>query len=199
MEAEYHNAATTPGDIFEHIPTLYEYAKKCEYITELGSRSCVSTWAFIKGLNENQSSVKKLTSVDLEWHPNIDRVAQMCAPVEFKFINDNSIKIVPEQTDMTFIDTWHVYGHLKRELALHAPVTRKYIIMHDTEVDGVYGETLRFGWNANAQSIETGIPVDEITKGLLPAIDEFLEANPEWTREAVWLNNHGLTVLKRTL
>ena len=30
----------------------------------------------------------------------------------------------------------HVYAHLKRELAQHAGMVEKYIIMHDTVVDG---------------------------------------------------------------
>ena len=34
--------------------------------------------------------------------------------------------------DITFIDTWHVYGHLKRELAYWHDHVKKYIIMHKT-------------------------------------------------------------------
>jgi hypothetical protein len=71
--------------------------------------------------------------------------------------------------------------------------------MHDTTVDELYGETLRVGWDANKQSKETGIPVDEITKGLWPAIEEFLEEHPEWNLEKRYTNNNGLTILSRVL
>jgi hypothetical protein len=98
---------------------------------------------------------------------------------------------------MTFIDTWHIYGQLKRELAKFSKITNKYIIMHDTTVDEWYGETIRSGWNAKQQSIETGIPEEEINKGLWPAVEEFLNENKEWILLERYTNNNGLTVLKR--
>ena len=69
--------------------------------------------------------------------------------------------------------------------------------MHDTTVDEWLGETIRNGWNAAEQSKQTGIPVDEITKGLWPAIEEFLMEHPEWLLEKRYTNNNGLTILKR--
>ena len=98
---------------------------------------------------------------------------------------------------MLFIDTWHVYGHLKRELALWHPYVKKYIAMHDTQVDGVYGETIRNGSDAVKQSQETGIPVEEIRRGLRPAIEEFMAGHPEWKLKAYYVNNNGLTILER--
>lgn len=102
-----------------------------------------------------------------------------------------------ENYDLTFIDTWHVYGQLKRELAKFAPITNKYIIMHDTTVDEFKGETIRRRWNAVEQSIQSGIPVDEINKGLWPAVQEFLDSNPEWVLHERFTNNNGLTILRR--
>jgi hypothetical protein len=69
--------------------------------------------------------------------------------------------------------------------------------MHDTTLDGVYGETIRCHWNAQFQSEQTGIPVEEITRGLQPAIDEFLESHSEWEVHETFTHNNGLTVLKR--
>ena len=102
-----------------------------------------------------------------------------------------------ENVDMTFIDTWHVYGQLKRELAKFAPITNKYIVMHDTTVDEIVGETIRNGWNAEEQSIQTGIPVEEINCGLGKAIDEFLQEHSEWILKEKFTNNHGLTILQK--
>lgn len=69
--------------------------------------------------------------------------------------------------------------------------------MHDTTVDEITGETIRCGWDAKKQSVESGFPVDEITKGLWPAVVEFLEQNPEWYLKERFTNNNGLTILAR--
>jgi hypothetical protein len=112
--------------------------------------------------------------------------------------NDLDVDLTDITVDMTFIDTWHVYGQLKRELKKYAPHTLKYIIMHDTTVDEWQGETIRCGLNPIKQSEETGIPVEEILKGLWPAVDEFLAENKdEWVLHKRYTNNNGLTILKR--
>ena len=116
--------------------------------------------------------------------------------VNYEWKNDLELEL-NENYDMVFIDTWHVYGQLKRELAKFAPITNKYIIMHDTEIDSLHGETIRCNMDKKKQSIETGIPEEEITLGLQPAIDEFLESNPEWKLIAQYSNNNGLTILGR--
>jgi hypothetical protein len=101
--------------------------------------------------------------------------------------------------DLTFIDTWHVYGQLKRELEKFSNITKKYIIMHDTTVDEIYGETIRMGMNAYQQSLATGFPMSEINKGLGAAVNEFLENNKDWILKEKFFNNNGLTVLERVL
>ncbi len=101
--------------------------------------------------------------------------------------------------DITFIDTWHVYGQLKRELEKFSKITNKYIIMHDTTVDEIYGETIRCGWDAVKQSRESGFPVEEIRKGLWPAVLEFLDNNQEWYMKERYVNNNGLTILAKKL
>ena len=97
--------------------------------------------------------------------------------------------------DLTFIDTWHIYGQLKRELDKFSKITNKYIIMHDTTVDEIYGETIRCCFNAHEQSIQSGFPIEEINKGLWPAMEEFLAANSNWYLKERFLNKNGLTIL----
>lgn len=187
------------GDIHEHLPTLREYASRCESVVEMGVRGIVSTWAFLKGLSESDATNKKLTSVDIE---NIDMQNVIgCAReigIDMKFVQHDSATVEIDPTDLLFIDTWHVYGHLKRELDLHHSKVTKYIIMHDTEIDGTYGESIRCNWNIMEQSKKSGYPVDEIAKGLRPAIDEFLRDQPEWTLEKEFMNNNGLIILGRS-
>ena len=202
IDGQYWNARTQPSDINEHIETLFLCAKECESVLELGVRAGVSSWALLKGLVENGCSKKKLVAVDLEYHPNIAAVQKAGAArgVEYLFIQGNDLEFdASERFDMTFIDTWHVYGQLKRELERFAPLTNKYIAMHDTTVDALYGESVRCGWNIDAQSRQTGIPAEEIARGLQPAIDEFLAEHPEWRVKCVRKNNNGLTVLEKTV
>ena len=102
-----------------------------------------------------------------------------------------------KEYDMIFIDTWHVYGHLKRGLNKMHSFSKKYIVLHDTEVDGVYGESLRLGLNVEKQMTESGYSKEEICQGLQKAVIEFLQDHPEWKIKAHYTYNNGPTVLQR--
>jgi len=167
------------SDIFEHLPTLARYSSECSHITELGVRSVISTWALASG------NPKKLVSYDI-YHPSeigsgqqfddfIDAVKE--TKIEFQFIKADDLTIEIEETDLLFIDTWHVYEQLKKELELHGNKARKYLIFHDTVTFGEYGEG-------------GGI-------GLMSAINEFLEVNPQWQTKEHYQNNNGLLILER--
>lgn len=67
--------------------------------------------------------------------------------------------------------------------------------MHDTTVDEWNGETIRMNMNAIEQSEISGFSIEEINKGLWPAIDEFLANNPTWKIKERFTNNNGLTIL----
>jgi len=134
----------------------------------------------------NECDIRELLSVTQE------------LPIVMKYEWKNNLQLELSETfDLTFIDTWHIYGQLKRELAKFAPITNKYIIMHDTTVDEWQGETIRCGWNAEQQSIVSGFPVQEINKGLWQAVQEFLDSNSDWVLHERFTNNNGLTILRR--
>lgn len=204
IKQKYLELCNTQSDINEHLPTLFEYASKCSSVLELGVRGCISSYAFASGLiselNENTGS-KLLVLNDIN-ECNISELTSYCEKIKDKidiryfWINDLDLNL-DSNIDLTFIDTWHVYGHLKRELEKFSKITNKYIIMHDTTLDAIYGESIRCNWNVQDQSKKTGIPCEEITKGLQPAIDEFLQLNKDWKIHEVFTNNNGLTVLKR--
>jgi len=201
IREEYLKRVNTPSDVNEHLPTLKEYASKCESLIELGVRNCVSSWALALGLLENGSDKKQMYMSDINTC-NTSYI-ESCAKgtgLSIKTMWENNLTLdFNNRVDLTFIDTWHVYGQLKRELAKFAPLTNKYIVMHDTTVDEWTGETMRniHKYDVDAQSIQSGIPKDEILKGLWPAIEEFLENNREWVLHKRWVNNNGLTILKR--
>jgi cephalosporin hydroxylase len=195
------------SDINEHLPTLCRYAAKCEVIAELGVRGIVSTWAFLQGLTENNSDKKELLCVDIE---KIDMTETIAiaeeASIDLTFFNENSATVeFGKNVDLLFIDTWHIYGHMKRELNFHHARVNKYIIMHDTTVDAVQGSTLRCGpWEPGGLKVMlerelamSGYPVEEICNGVWPAIEEFLAEHPEWKILEKMENNNGLTVLHK--
>ena len=198
---EYEYAKNIPSDIYEHIPTLYKYSCKCSVIVECGVRACVSTWAFLWGLCNSQvkDSTLKLIGVDLDEYPKVDKVRKLCrtGKVQYEFIKGNDIEVELPDMDLLFIDTWHVYGHMKRELEKYHSKVKKYIIMHDTTVDEFIGESVRCKFNFEVQMKESGYTYDEIYRGIWPAIEEFLASHEEWKLLKRYTNCNGLTILHR--
>lgn len=199
IEKKYQKLCRKKSDINEHLPTLYKYATECESILETGVRGCVSSWALIYGLLNNHSEQKRILLNDINPCPITSLLsATETLNIQLDYIWQNNLQIdLQENYDLIFIDTWHVYGQLKRELEKFSKIANKYIIMHDTTVDGIDGETIRLKMNAKKQSFDTGIPEDEILKGLLPAIDEFLAKNSLWHLKEKYTNNNGLIILEK--
>lgn len=123
----------------------------------------------------------------------LNNIRNLSVKIWYEWKNNLDLKLT-ENFDLTFIDTWHVYGQLKRELTKFSNITNKYIILHDTTVDADLGETIRTGWNPFEQSKHSGIPVEEICRGLWPAVEEFLQYNTSWVLNERFTNNNGLTI-----
>lgn len=191
------------SDIHEHLPTLKKYGEKCSTITEMGVRKGVSTSAWLA------ARPKKLRSYDIDgayFLENEDQKYKKAAAeigADFAYIVADVLKIDIEPTELLFIDTWHVYEQLKGELNRHADKASKYIVLHDTETFGTFGEDPPLRRAAHTVSealrkVSKVVPEVERKGGLLQAVDEFLAAHPEWKREAHFANNNGLTVLARS-
>lgn len=202
------------SDINEHLPTLKLYAQECSSVFETGVRGVISSYALLYGLVENTNNTNNTNKIIfLNDIHNCDinefrKIAESnLISVKYKWINNLELEFLPDETyDLTFIDTWHVYGQLKRELNKFSKITNKYIIMHDTETDGIHGETKRPGGLYNNLYVNnrlnnivntTKIPENEILNGLQPAIDEFLTNNKNWILDKHYKNNNGLTILKK--
>src|SRR5262249_17234458 len=131
----YQAACLTPTDINEHLPTLSDLTRACQHITEMGTRTGISTLAFL------WVQPKKLVCYDLVRYPEVDQLAALAGETEFVFRQEDVLQADIEETDLLFLDTWHVYQQLKAELRRHAPKARKYIVLHDTTTYGDKGET----------------------------------------------------------
>lgn len=179
IEAEYQKAKNTPSDINEHIEVLYAYARKCKSVTEMGVRSCVATWAFVKGC-------EKYIGYDMFEHPNMHKVIDASPDIEF--IIADVLKVEIEPTDFLFIDTFHTASQLKKELELHADKAKKFIGFHDTHTFWETGEQPYEGMGG--KGVDCG-------RGLRYALDPFLKTHPEWTVAYKTDRNNGLTIIQR--
>ena len=197
LDCNFNILHRTPSDINEHLQTLRQYAEQVNHITECGVRSVVSSYAFASALVGKNPN--KLIQVDLDTNSAVINFGHECKNegVNVCFYQQSDLECPLEDTELLFIDTWHIYGQLKRELDRWNKYVSKYIILHDTTVDAEYGETIRNGWNAVNQSLQSGIPIDEILKGMWPAVEEFICLHPEWVIEHRFTHNNGLTILKR--
>lgn len=172
-------------DIYQHMPTLTEYAQKVDSIVELGVRTGNSTLAFLNGLKptawmksyDNWSESKEFTP------SNGILLIQNQAKnqgLNFELITANDLEIEIPEVDLLFIDTLHIASHLEQELKLHAKKVKKYIIFHDTVIDGLFSE-------------EYG----QQNRGLMFAIIPFLLNNPEWMVSKHFTYNNGLLILRK--
>ena len=185
-ENKYQEHCNRYSDIHEHLPTLYKYATECDHVTEMGVREVVSTWAFL------HAKPSRLVSYDLFTSSNISLAEQAAKEIEvdFTFIQANVLDVVIEETDLLFIDTWHKYRQLSQELPMHCNAVRKYIILHDTTK---YATEDEGAWSRYSDERTEG----KGKAGLWPAVEEFLETNPEWIIAERFTNNNGLTILER--
>lgn len=200
LEDLYQSRCGIASDINEHLPTLCEYAKDCSSVAEFGVRGGESTIALLCGLSKSQSTDKRYIGVDINWCDITTSMSEHSKNngIDYKFIQADSAKVNLPKVDLLFIDSWHVYAHLKRELDNNHDKVSKYIIMHDTTIFEHLSESICFGWDVRKQSIETGYPEDEIRIGLWPAVEKFLNENKDaWRLKQRFTNNNGLTILER--
>lgn len=174
----YEHNCNKSSDINEHCPTLFELAKKCDHVTEFGTRWGVSTSALL------YAQPSKLICYDrAKKRDAIIQLSELSEKTEFEFHRANVLEIDIDPTDFLFIDTWHAYIQLKQELEKHAAKAKRYIALHDTVKFARRGDTCK--------------GTKDPQGGLMDALDEFLESNNDWEIEKHYENNNGLTILRR--
>jgi hypothetical protein len=164
-------------DIIEHLDFLESFASKCDHITEFGVNNAHSTAAFLSGCKG------KVVSYDIVMTQSMKELASIedipCKwEVHLHDTGDPLLEI--EETDFLFIDSKHTYDHLKKELSTHPVRVHRYIGFHDTVSHGEVSND--GGYNL---------------KGIMPAIREFLELNPQWTIKHEFTHNNGLLICER--
>lgn len=179
----YTDATKRSSDIRNHIPLLKEYAEKCETVTEFGFREGVSTIAFLA------AKPRRVISYDIVPCPisNHMRAARE-ANVVFTFIQESSIEVEIEPTDLLFIDSLHTFTQMATELTMHHHKVKKYIIAHDTKL---------FGRKGGGGDVSTCRFYRE--KGVMDAIEDFIKVHPHWKMTYNDMHDkQGLVVLTNT-
>jgi len=161
----------TGSDINEHLQTIFEYSKNCRIGLELGCGYGRSSFAFLMAL-------QKLYSVDINHLQTAYELLNPYFGEKFVRIEGSSLEFTDyEDVDVMLVDSWHTYGHVKKELEIHAQNIKKYIMFHDTVSFGTLGED--------------GI------KGVNDAINEFLAEHPEWVKVYEAFNNNGFLIIEK--
>lgn len=172
--------ADTPRDLNQHVPLIAQLAGACKVVAEFSGRR-ESTVALL-------SCPGKIHSFNSEagdtLYRTIKRVVAETSTVDFTRTLyshqyesiDSPVRELPEPVDLLFIDTEHHGERITAELAMNAKHVSRFIVIHDT---AIYGE------NGNGGS------------GMIPAIDAWLEANPEWFVVRNIARQFGLTILGR--
>lgn len=187
IKQEFERRKQNVSDINEHLETLHNYGRECNHITEFGSRFGDSTVALL------YSSPEKMISYDLF---KSDFIAEIDNK-NFSFVQEDTLNISIEETDLLFIDTLHRYFQLYNELGLHAKKVKKYIILHDTETYGIIDEPL-YSPLADVKMSQKILSTNK--QGLLHAVEDFLNETKEgknWEIKEQFKNNNGLTILSR--
>lgn len=184
IDALYQTVRHEPSDINEHLDVLRSLSAMTDTlgegkVVEFGTRFGVSTIALLAG------RPKSLVTYDLD--PSMTHGARStlapCAEqvgVQFQALTADTASMPKiEPCDLLFVDTYHTFGQLARELNRHGDQARLWIALHDTEAFGKVGE-------------------DGARPGLQQAVDMFVaESDGEWKVRSRFTHNNGLTVLER--
>ena len=189
-------------DISDHLIALKKYASRCETITELGTRFGISTAAFLAAMPK---SIRCHDLIKYEQIPPLEETAKALG-IDFVFFEENDLlsqNII--ESDLLFIDTMHTYKQLATELYLHAHKAKKYLVFHDVLSFGRQDQPQFAPHEAerheNSNIFEGDLKDFYLSlgdqKGLMPAIEQFLLAYPEWKVIDLNVFNNGLMVLGR--
>ena len=187
MLSKYENV-----NIREHLDDLTEEASKYDTIVELGRQNMCSTLALLLG------KPKKFITVDVDepsqrWFYRKDIAENYCEAlgIEYEYRIADTLKMEPIKCEMMFIDTFHSYEQLYRELNIYNNDVSNTIVMHDTVSFGQIDEP--------SSAIKTEL-LDKrfINKaGLANALDDFLKENSHWTKSRIETKNNGMSYIIR--
>jgi cephalosporin hydroxylase len=148
-------------------------AKLCQHVTEFGVRWGTSTLAWLN----NDVTVHAYDIERFAESQELFEQARLAGKNAYFWQHDTLSLGAIAPTDLLFIDSLHTYQQVRGELE-YAKFVNKFIVLHDTVLFGHQGQ-------------------DGTTPGILQAVQEFLDANRDWTVMEHRTNNNGLMILVR--
>lgn len=125
----------------------------------------------------------------------VERVLQKCHGLRFAFIEGDDLVVPTMKADLIFIDTWHTYAQLTKELERWADAAGRYLVFHDTQSFGYHDEGVA---GHGGKNVDEALYVGAASKvGLRAAVTDFMSTHPEWIIEKEFINNSGLLILAR--
>lgn len=157
------------SDIREHMVAMTLLAAECNHVTEFGVRWGVSTSCWLVGCGGPVVGYDTIITKEA-------RELETAAGGRLQLVQTSTLDLISiAETDLLFIDTLHTFNQVDAELA-HARSVRKYVVLHDTELNGWHGENG--------------------TIGILPAVIALVNCG-RWRLKWTDPRCNGLTVLER--
>src|SRR5262249_52269826 len=122
----YQAACLTPSDINEHLPVLYELAKDCDHITELGTRTGISTLALLC------AQPHKWVGPDLARFPEGDQLKALGGRTELAFQKADGLQAALEEPALLFLAAPPAPDQRAEGLRRHACCARQFVVLYGT-------------------------------------------------------------------
>jgi hypothetical protein len=135
--------------------SMRECMAECNSYRELGTHQGASA---AMACLQNPRSVELVDISFEKWRPFETIFRSYCKEnnVNFKIKETSSLDpSTAKPVDCLLIDSNHQPAHLRKELALHGPVVKKYIILHDTS--RLFGKPDERLWNVLNEWLNQGI------------------------------------------
>src|SRR5262249_14958569 len=115
----YQAACTTPSEVNELLPRLYELASGCRHLTLFGTRLGTVATALLFAKPHTLVCYDKVKTAHLE------RLAALAGRTFFRFRQADVRSAEIDETNLLVLDTRHDYAQLIAELRLHATKVRR--------------------------------------------------------------------------
>jgi hypothetical protein len=176
---------------------ILDAGSSCQSIIEIGSRGGVSGIAALQALCLGKKTWRpSLTCVDLIHDETIVKLQEFSEAlgIFFQFLQGHSADLPLFEADGLLWDSFHTAANLCFDLDRISPWIHKYIFILGIKVHGLQSEAVQRGLDLENTAKELRVSSANIEKGLIWAVEHFLESHPEWSK----VNQIGeLIILKR--
>ena len=181
LDALYERMKAKRRAISPHMDYLRSLAEASKVAVEFGARAGGSTVALNYACETHSYDIQR-RAVDEPFWREIERLRGGA----WHFVVQSSLQAEIPECDLLLHDSLHNYDHLTAELERHHGKVRRWIVMHDTEHFGEFG-----------QSPKGGAAPDHMQRGMKQAIQDFLDSHSEWSPDRHVAFSNGLTTLER--